>query len=422
MKTQGFPYCVPPAALGWKGFWPLTSGPMAQMWRTLVLPLLSYGAWVFNFAVDEAPVMDELIQEPSTDSHGPEANDEVTGGFWWLEGGIWGFWMSNNTHDGDGGAWFGRPGRPGRLRGEGGWAGYFLDSMGVHAFGEWWGCIAVGCLGSLGIGLLGILTYSLHTLTGPCRAAGRLLHLCGRLLCCCKRAEGIEAHLPSTRPPTADVEWHGPRTGWPTETRYLQQRLKGRGSRRRLNDVVIRRDGHVARLYQEESMLRRIDSDGLRVKFCRVAGCTSRQFRRDLEEAGEVHLCRQLECRAEHPLHIQEFAGVDHEVLIDLHAYAHGSPRWLLGLLARGVWRGLGCFVRATRCVCRRCCTKRGARTIREPDGHERSLDPDSESEAEGDEATCQGMRIGIIVEGEMRPLAPDGCGDLATGGNHPPG
>ena len=359
--------------------------------------------------------MDELIQEPSTDSHGPEANDEVTGGFWWLEGGIWGFWMSNNTHDGDGGAWFGRPGRPGRLRGEGGWAGYFLDSMGVHAFGEWWGCIAVGCLGSLGIGLLGILTYSLHTLTGSCRAAGRLLHLCGRLLCCCKRAEGIEAHLPSTRPPTADVEWHGPRTGWPTETRYLQQRLKGRGSRRRLNDVVIRRDGHVARLYQEESMLRRIDSDGLRVKFCRVAGCTSRQFRRDLEEAGEVHLCRQLECRAEHPLHIQEFAGVDHEVLIDLHAYAHGSPRWLLGLLARGVWRGLGCFVRATRCVCRRCCTKRGARTIREPDGHERSLDPDSESEAEGDEATCQGMRIGIIVEGEMRPLAPDGCGDLAT-------
>ena len=84
-------------------------------------------------------------------------------------------WMSNKTFDGDGGAWFGRPGRPGQLRGEGGWAGYFLDGMEVHAFGEWWACIAVGSLGSMCIGLLGILTYSPHTLTGPCRAVGRLL-------------------------------------------------------------------------------------------------------------------------------------------------------------------------------------------------------------------------------------------------------
>eukprot|EP00913_Durusdinium_trenchii_P011460 g10760.t2 len=48
-------------------------------------------------------------------------------------------------------------------------------------------------------------------------------------------------------------------------------------------------------------------------------------------------------------------------------------------------------------------------------DGHERMLDPDSESEVEGDEAACQGVRIGIVVEGEMRPLAPDGCNDMAT-------
>ena len=266
-------------------------------------------------------------------------------------------------------------------------------------------------MASFNIGLLGILTYSLHTLTGPCRAIGRGIHmLCG--LCCCRRRDELDVHLPSARPPTVDIEWHGPKTGWPTETRYLQQRLKGRGSRRRLNDVVIRRGGHVARLHQEESLLKRIDSDGLRVKFSSVSGCTSRQFRRELEEAGEIHLCRQLECRADHALHIQEFAGVDHEALLDLHRYAHGSPRWLLGLLGRGVWRGLGLAVRAGRRCCRLCCVKKEGRVIRNEDGQERILDPDSESEVEGDEASCQGVRVGLVLDGEMRPLAPDGCNE----------
>lgn len=171
----------------------------------------------------------------------------------------------------------------------------------------------------------------------------------------------------------------------------------------------------MARLLQEESMLKRIDSDGLRVKFNGVSGCTSRQFRRELEEVREIHLCRQLECRAEHAMHIQEFAGVDHEALLDLHRYAHGSPRWLLGLLGRGVWRGLGFLVRLLRCCCRLCCNKKTNRVIRDEEGHERFLDPDSESEAEGDEAACQGVRIGLVVDGEMRPLAPDGCNDMAT-------
>ena len=171
----------------------------------------------------------------------------------------------------------------------------------------------------------------------------------------------------------------------------------------------------MARLHQEESLLKRIDSDGLRVKFSSVSGCASRQFRRELEEAGEIHLCRQLECRADHTLHIQEFAGVDHEALLDLHRYAHGSPRWLRGLVGRGAWRGPGLVVRAGRCCCRMCCARKESRVIRDEDGQERLLDPDSESEAEGDEASCQGVRIGLVLDGEMRPLAPDGCSDLAT-------
>ena len=200
--------------------------------------------------------------------------------FWWVEGTVWGFW------------------RPAELEALG-WkhfglelqrAGYFIDGIGVQALGTWWPWTACIVMATFNTGLLGILTYSIHTLTGPCRAIGRGLQaLCG--LCCCRRRDGLDAHLPSARPPMVDVEWHGPKTGWPTETRYLQQRLKGRGSRRRLNDFVVRRGGHVARLQQEESLLKRIDSDGLRVKFSGVSGCTSRQLRRELEEVGEIHLC-----------------------------------------------------------------------------------------------------------------------------------
>lgn len=67
------------------------------------------------------------------------------------------------------------------------------------------------------------------------------------------------------------------------ETGYLQHRLKGRGSRRKLNDVLLRKAGCVVRLY--------LDSD--RVKFRGVT-----------EEVGEIHLCRQLGRRAEHQLHL----------------------------------------------------------------------------------------------------------------------
>ena len=109
-----------------------------------------------------------------------------------------------------------------------------------------------------------------------------------------------------------------------------------------------------------------------------------------VEEAGEIHLCRQLECRAEHILHIQEFAGIDHEALLDLHRYAHGSPRWLLPC-GRGVWRVVGFAARGVRCCCRLCFARKVSRVIRDEKGRERLLDPDSESEVEGDEASCQG-------------------------------
>jgi len=43
-------------------------------------------------------------------------------------------------------------------------------------------------------------------------------------------------------------------------------------------------------------------------------------------------------------------------------------------------------------------------------------LHPDSESEIEAEDNTCEGVRVGILVDGIMRPLAPHGCNDLACG------
>ena len=143
----------------------------------------------------------------------------LNGSFWWIEGQIRGFWRQSYSPE-DEAAWFGTPDHPGRLRAEGGWAGYFVDGIGVQAFGTWWPWTAWVIMVSFSPSVLGILTYSLHTLTGPFRAVGRGLQaLCGLL--CCRRRDGLDAHLPSARPPMVDIEWHGPKTGWLTETRYL---------------------------------------------------------------------------------------------------------------------------------------------------------------------------------------------------------
>ena len=383
-----------------------------------LLPLCC--GWPWSGLLEERPTDMEPLKEETASSQ-EEKLESISGNGttveWWLfKAAFAAFWESGGVRSHDGGScdWFGVPGCPGRLRTDGGWIGYFADGVGVQAFGDWWPWVAISACGGLGTLLLGVLTYSVYTLMAPVRW---MMRLCGRVgtMLGCKRRAMTEPLLPPATRVADDVEWHGPQTGWPTETRYLQYRLKGRGSRRRLNDVLVRKGGHVARLYQEENMLRRIDSNGLRVKFSNIAGSTSRQFRRDLEAAGEVHLCRQRECREEHALHILEFAGVDHDAIIDLHRYAHGSPRWLLGVLWRSLSFGLGLCLKGARCCCRRCWSKKHERVITDSEGRTRNLDPDSESEMECDEATCQGVKIGLIIDGEMRPLAPDGCSDMAT-------
>ena len=65
-------------------------------------------------------------------------------------------------------------------------------------------------------------------------------------------------------------------------------------------------------------------------------------------------------------------------------------------------------------CCCRFRCRRRGAK--RAPSSiPDHVLDQESESEAELEEQTCQAIRVGVMVGGEMRPLAPDGCQDAIS-------
>ena len=283
----------------------------------------------------------------------------------------------------------------------------------MYLCGAWWPLTAWAFSGILCVAALGILTYSLQQLLAPVRWLGRSLVWIRSLCpCCCRRRDETLAFLPSAPGAPTTVEWRGPGTGWPTETRYLQEKVKGRGSRRRLNDVVIRYGGNVARLQQDESNLKRIDTFGLRMRIANITGCTSRQLRRQLDEAGEIHLCRAGDCGLDHPLHIKEFAGVDREALLDLHYYAQGSPRWILGVMWRSCIYGIYCVGYVLTCACRCCHCGRKQRRVSEVNGSTRELNPDSESEPEVDDTTCQAVRVGLVLDGEMRPLAPNGCSD----------
>ena len=297
----------------------------------------------------------DAVGNLSNDTHTDQAetgNPKYDRFGWWTFSTFWGYGRWSGANAGSfqpggesDGRWFSTPEKSGRLSDEAGRAWYFVDSIGVYLCGAWWPLTAWAIGGMLCVGFLGVLTYSLQQLLAPVRWLGQCLVWVGSLCpCCFRRRDEAMALLPSAPGAPTTVEWRGPGTGWPTETRYLQEKVKGRGSRRKLNDVIIRCDGNVARLQQDESNLKRIDTYGLRMRIANVTGRTSRQLRRQLDEVGEVHLCRAGDCGLDHPLHIKEFAGVDREALLDLHYYAHGSPRWILGVMWRSCYYCLYCF------------------------------------------------------------------------------
>ena len=47
--------------------------------------------------------------------------------------------------------------------------------------------------------------------------------------------------------------------------------------------------------------------------------------------------------------------------------------------------------------------------------GGHRALASESESEAEEEERPCHAVRVGVDIQGELRPLVPEGCADSAA-------
>ena len=331
--------------------------------------------WQIGGGNDTGYGMDDSVDGYNKSSS--NSSDNTAGGTersfeWWSfrafwEGGRYGERSEKSTNadpvDEEAG-WFSQPERKGRMHSEAGWAGYFVDGFGLHLFGEWWPGVAYTTLLLVGIGLGGLTAYVLQTLCTPVRwVLGGLATILGFFACCCRRGDG-GGEVPALAAPNLarTIEWHGPATGWNTETRYLQERIKGRGSRRKLNDIIVRCDGQVARLQQDESRLKRIDAYGLRVQFAGIAGCSSRAFRRKLEDVGEVHLCRRDECGLDHGLHVREFAGLDHETILDVHEYTSGGSCWLLRASWRGIYWTLGIIWYVATFACRGCYRNREVR------------------------------------------------------------
>ena len=218
----------------------------------------------------------------------------------------------------------------------------------------------------------------------------------GVIACCCRRGQA-DGELPALAAPNLarTIEWHGPATGWNTETRYLQERIKGRGSRRKLNDIVIRYEGQVARLQQDESRMKRIDAYGLRVQFAGIAGCSSRAFRKKLDDVGEVHPMPKgrlwagpraniyVSLRASTTNPSLTFTSTPGGVMLAVESFV----AWF----SLGTWVAFGphahvCAVDAARGV--------GFRKQTRADGSTRMLHPDSESEVEQEDNTCEGVRV----------------------------
>ena len=97
--------------------------------------------------------------------------------------------------------------------------------------------------------------------------------------------------------------------------------MRGRGTNRRPNDLIVVMESGVARLQLDPERRTRIDRHGLWIHPSRVLGATTRRVREHVEREDQVHLCRGIDCQGGPGLHCASYAAVDAEALVDLGAY-----------------------------------------------------------------------------------------------------
>jgi len=311
----------------------------------------------------------------------------------------------------------------GALRTHGGWVGWAIDHLGLQAFGQWWATVGWWSLAMILVAALSVLKYGIEYLMTPFYCLARLgRYLCGRPT----DPMDLLPLLPHSGR-MRRVDWHGPGTSTPAETSFFTDQVRGRGSQRRMNHVLVRREGALARIIPAEDTRYRLDHNGLRMNVKEIAGCTSHAFRTDLgrDSPAVIHLCRKADCKDPTRMHFSEYAVVDATDMVDLRA--HSMESWFWRCLRFGWrivwltfafvhWAALGCPCRLLRWLC---CARKPARTIKEKQGGqivERILHDDSESEPEdpGEAVLCEAVRVGIRNGKAVRALCQSGCIDSA--------
>jgi len=318
---------------------------------------------------------------------------------------------------------------------DGGWILFMADSLGVRCFGAAWPIVGWTVI-SMGVtGTLALTAHSLQTIFAPCAWACWVIRACiglGRACCCCKRRTPGEAEverlLPPALPQPTTVVWTGPATGPSTTTSFFQKSIKQRGTGRKPNDLLVKLDGHVARLNMILDEPEGIKKAGIWIEYGKVKGASHRTLRARLEQGRWIHLCRGSSCvKTDGKIHCMEYAALDAAAIVDIGAHARLTPCRVCVLLWRFVTFGvrlvttiLAYLAHLTFC-CGRCSRRQRRRRTATGDavpGVERSfaslLDQESESEVETEERQCEAVKIGVLIKGEMRPLAPGGCRDAA--------
>lgn len=334
---------------------------------------------------------------------------------WILESGTFGAeWCSQLTIQC---GWFSGRRAPGHLSREAGWVLFSVDTFGVWAFEDWWPALGHSLTAVLMVLLLSLLTCGFGLVVRPFQGLWRVLRRLGGP----RVPDAVEELLPQPiGKGTRCVHWYGVGLSRPPDTKYRQSTVRGRGSRRRPNDLLIRIVGQVARLKLDPGATNRIDRHGLKVAYLDVLSCSSHGLRNMLggRSSPVVHRCRaRPRACQDDVLHIHEFSAVDTEHLIDACQHARLTSCRACWLIAGAAFNGLRmlawpAYTLASCCRKKRCARRRPRHV--NSSGYYRELDPDSESEADDAERPCHAIRIGVLGERGMRPLAPQGCHDEA--------
>lgn len=374
----------------------LGAGPLAALdlpwpWRTpSSADAERRGNYSFQFDSENSGEEEKLASEGPSQEARPEG---------WAH--FWGYSVFHyDVHSWIGPGWFSTPLQTGTLSSAGGWGLYFLDSFGVFACGEFWPLVAWGILAILLI-ITGLaLLYLLLVFCRPCWS------LCQ---CCCRQTRAVANEVGELLPELQlggtyeKLEIKGPASRSGVESEFYQRQVKGRGSERKPNDVIVFTEGQVSRLKVDCDHWARVDRHGLWVRMREVKGSTSRVARQKLELEGRIHLCRDQHCPLEQQptpgLHCKAYAVVDANSLVDLGAYAGWSTRRVVVLcarLTRWFWTGLWtiCLCTSGWFVWRRLWRGDVPSRLIQEGSTVRALDPESESEAEVVEDPCEAVLV----------------------------